>query len=243
MILHVLPGDATVNAFEDSGIEGEIAVCRECLVDGDLSGSTLPEFWENRAAISGRRVSGCKCVTITKRLFPSLQSLPSCGPDSQISLWFEYELFCQTNMWFCLSLLAESTADIFRVAPVKLSDENVWEGFGGLTPRDMKECFDARVKLSPDDIRLGSDLWSAYRISDHQKLEELSRIESDVFPKIREVCVAAIEKDSRPKEVIREIIRNGVSEFDEVFREFKDRAGVYGYGDAQVKKIWQDLRI
>ena len=28
-----------------------------------------------------------------------------------------------------------------------------------------------------------------------------------------------------------------------IFREFKSRAGEYGYGDAQVKKIWQSLLI
>ncbi len=242
MILHVLPGDATLGAFHDSGIEGEIAVCRECLVVGDVSGSTLPQFWENRARFLAEEypdASGDYHETVVRE-FAKLTALRS---DSQINLWFEYELFCQTNMWFCLSLLAESTADIFRVAPVKLSAENIWEGFGGLTPRDMKECFDARVKLSPDDIRLGSDLWAAYRINDHRQLEALSTIESPAFPKLREVCIAAVEKESRPGKIVGEIIHDGVSEFDEVFREFKARAGVYGYGDAQVKKIWQVLLV
>ncbi len=242
MILHVLPGDATLGAFEDSGIEGEIAVCRECLVVGDVSGSTLPQFWENRARFLAHEypdASDDYHETVVRE-FAKLNAL---GADSQINLWFEYELFCQTNMWFCLSLLSESTADIFRVAPFKLSDENVWEGFGGLTPHDLKECFDSRVKLSPDDIRLGSDLWTACRINDHRQLEALSMIESAAFPKLREVCIAASEKESRPKKIVGEIFRDGVSEFDEVFCEFKARAGVYGYGDAQVRKIWQGLLV
>ncbi|MEP7147431.1 MAG: DUF1835 domain-containing protein [Acidobacteriota bacterium] len=242
MILNVLPGDATLGAFMDSGIEGEIAVCRECLVVGDLSGSTLPEFWENRARfLAGEYpdASGDYHETVVREF----AKLAAPGSDSQINLWFEYDLFCQTNMWFCLSLLAESTADIFRVAPVKLSDENVWEGFGALTPHDLKECFDSRVKLSPDDIRLGSDLWSAYRINDHLQLEALSMIESPAFPKLREVCAAAPEKEAGARKIVGEIISNGVSEFDEVFRNFKARAGVYGYGDAQVKKIWQGLLV
>ena len=49
MILHVLPGDATVETFKASSIEGDIAVCRECLVVGDVSAIHCPEFWENRA--------------------------------------------------------------------------------------------------------------------------------------------------------------------------------------------------
>ena len=46
----VLPGDAQVAAFKESAIQGELLVCRECLVEGDLSGDSLDEFFVNRAA-------------------------------------------------------------------------------------------------------------------------------------------------------------------------------------------------
>jgi hypothetical protein len=242
MILHVLPGDAIVSNFTASRIEGEIAVCRECFVVGDLSGSTLPELWENRARFLAAEYTdaGVNYHEAVVREFAKLTALQS---DSQINLWFEYELFCQTNMWFCLSLLAESTADIYRVAPVTLPDAEQWEGFGNLTPNDLKECFDARVKLSQSEIELGADLWSAYRSNDRGKLEELSTIETPAFPKLREVCIAAIEKESRPAEIVREIIQDGETDFAKIFSRFKARAGVYGYGDSQVKNIWRGLVV
>ena len=242
MNLHVLPGDATVETFKASGIEGDIAVCRECLVVGDVSGSTLSEFWENRARyLSGENPeAGTGYHENVVREFAKLTAL---GSDSEINLWFEYELFCQVNMWFCLSLLAESTADIFRVAPVTLSEANTWDGFGNLTPDDLKECLDARVKFSRDDIDLGTRLWSAFRTANHAALEQLSKIESPAFPKLREVCLAAIEKDSRPKRIIGEIIQDGENNFATIFSEFRSRAGEYGYGDPQVKEIWQQLLV
>jgi hypothetical protein len=242
MILHVLPGDAIVDTFRSAGIEGEIAVCREAFVDGDLAGGTLPEFWENRARHFGREYSqGADNYHETVvREFAKLTALQS---GSEINLWFEYELFCQTNMWFCLGLLAGSTADIFRVAPVVLSEESVWDGFGNLSPDELTKCFSARVGVSQTDIELGGSLWSAYRTRDYAKLERLSKSESAVFPKLHEVCLAAIEKESRPKEIVKAIIDNGETRFDQVFGEFKARAGVYGYGDAQVKKIYQNLLV
>ena len=242
MKLHMLPGDATVATFEASGIEGDIAVCRECLVVGDVSGSTLSEFWENRARFLSDEnpEAGTSHHENVVREFAKLTAL---GSDSEINLWFEYELFCQVNMWFCLSLLADSTADIFRVAPVTLPEAKTWDGFGNLTPDDLKRCFNARVKFSRTDIDLGTRLWSAFRTADYAALEQLSTIESPAFPKLREVCLAAIEKDTRPRRVIGEIIHDGENDFATIFREFRSRAGEYGYGDTQVKEIWQQLLI
>jgi len=242
MILHVLPGDATVHKFKAAGFEGDIAVCREALIAGDVSAETLPEFWENRARFLAGEYPGNDDSYHEKvvREFAKLTALQS---GSEINLWFEYELFCQTNMWFCLSLLAESTADIFRVAPVVLLDEEVWDGFGNLSSDDMKKCFASRVNLSRDDIDLGANLWTAYRTGDQEALERLSATDSTAFPKLQEVCRAAIEKESRPKDIVREIVRDGENDFEKVFQEFRSRAGVYGYGDAQVKKIWQELLV
>ncbi len=238
MMLHVLPGDATVETFKASGIEGDIAVCRECLVVGDVSGSSLSEFWENRARYLATDARDHQTNVVNE-----FAKLTTPGSDSEINLWFEYELFCQANMWFCLSLLAESTAEIFRVAPVTLAEADTWDGFGSLSPNDLTKCFGARVKCSRSDVELGSRLWSAFRTADHATLEELSNIESPVFPKLREACHAAIEKESRPKRIIGEIIRGGENNFEVIFREFRSRAGEYGYGDSQVRDIWQQLLI
>ncbi|HUR97825.1 MAG TPA: hypothetical protein VMZ26_07100 [Pyrinomonadaceae bacterium] len=242
MILHVLPGDAIVDKFQAAGFDGDIAVCREALIEGDLAGDTLPELWENRARFFAGEYPGAGDNYHEKvvREFAKLTALQS---GSEVNLWFEYELFCQTNLWFCLSLVLESAADVFRVAPVVSSEEEVWDGFGNRSPDDLKKCFAQRVRLSSEDVELGASLWSAYRAGNHDELRRLSSAESKAFPKLREVCAAAIEKESRPNEIVREIIRDGEDDFDKIFIEFKKRAGVYGYGDAQVKKIWRDLVI
>jgi hypothetical protein len=242
MILHVLPGDSIVSTFEKAGIEGEIAVCREALVEGDLGGDSLPEFWENRARHFARQHAGSadNYHETVVREFAKLTALQS---GSEINLWFEYELFCQTNMWFCMNLLSGSTADIFRVVPVVRADKDMWDGFANLPPDDLNKCYAARERLSVNDIDFGAELWSAYRDANYEDLERLSEIESAAFPKLREVCLAAIEQESRPKEILKAIIDDGVTEFDDVFREFKAKAGVYGFGDAQVRKLWQTLLV
>ena len=41
MKLHVMPGDSLTDNFKQTGIEGEIAVCRECLIAGKTSPSRI----------------------------------------------------------------------------------------------------------------------------------------------------------------------------------------------------------
>ena len=242
MILHVLPGDAYVSTFETTGIEGDVAVCREALIEGDISGDDLPEFWERRASYFERedtKASSAYHESVVRE-FAKLTALQS---GSEINLWFEYELFCQVNMWFCLNLLAGSTADIYRVAPVILSEEEVWDGFGRMTAYDLEKCFASRIQLNAGDVDLGSKLWIAYKTRDLEALESLSMNESAAFPKLREACIAAMEQDSKPREIITEIVARGETDFESIFREFKSRAGEFGYGDAQVKRIWESLLV
>src|SRR5438552_1322160 len=120
MELHFLPGDAQVKEFRESGIGGETLVCRECLVEGDLS---------------------------------------------------------------------------------------------------------------------GADLWRVYKTGDRDTLRRLSAATSPAFPYLQEVCEAAIDKDSKPAEIVRQIQAGGAASFSEIFREFRRRAGVYGFGDSQVKAL------
>ena len=239
MIYHMLPGDAQFAAFKESGIDGEMLVCRETLVEGDLSGDTLDDFFQNRAAfINGTYDSDPSVYNAT--VASQFKKLAELNDNDEINLWFEYELFCATNMWFCLDLVSKTSASVYRVEPIYLTRENRWDGFGGVTPQQMRECFHSRTKLTADDIALGSTLWTAYRNNDRSELEKLSKVTSLAFPCLNEVCEAAVTKDSRPSEIVQQIQSEGITGFDNLFPEFKKRAGVYGFGDSQVRRLMSD---
>lgn len=236
MIYHVLPGDAHVEEFKKTKIDGEMIVCRECLSVGDVDADSLPEFWEQRAHFILSEY-GEDEIDYHEKVADELAKLLDVGKDDEINLWFEYELFCSVNMWFCLWLLSETEAQVYRVEPIVRSEADRWLGFGNLTADDLKTGFDARTKFTAEEIALGSALWNAYRTNDNTKLGELSTTTSACFPYLKEICEAAIEKDTRPHEIIAEIQFEGKTEFDEIFSEFTRRAGEYGFGDLQVKKL------
>ena len=236
MIYHVLPGDAQVPAFKATNIIGELLVCREAMIDGDVSGDNLDEFFSDRAKFIAdtNDIDGSE---YQRNVASQFRRLTEVGAGDEVNLWFEYELFCSVNLWFCLDLLSSTEARVYRVAPSYRSYEDRWDGFGGADSEKMRRCFDARSRLERDDLRFGSELWQAYQSDDLARLEKLSRQNVPVFPYLREVCEAAIDKHERPAAIVRELRLRGTIELRDVFPEFRKRAGVYGYGDLQVKRL------
>lgn len=236
MIYHVLPGDSLAEEFSNTGIDGEIVVCRECLIVGDVSGETLDEFWERRSNFLMIEYGGDE-IEYYETVVGELVKLIELSPETEVNLWFEYELFCQVNMWFCLSLLAASEASVYRVAPVVRSKDEIWKGFGSLHADDLKQSLAARTRFADADLQLGQDLWGAYRLGDYERLSGLGKTESKCFPHVAEVCYAEIQKATRPKQIVDEIMAEGIKEIGELFPKFTHRAGVYGFGDVQVERL------
>ena len=50
---NILNGDSLAHSFPNAKIEGDIIVVREALMDGDLSGDNLNDFWQSRAKYHG----------------------------------------------------------------------------------------------------------------------------------------------------------------------------------------------
>lgn len=234
MILHVLPGDAIVEAFREANIPGEIIVCRECLIEGPVAADNLYEFWKQRREFLETVYPESK-ISFAEQVVGEFVKLVDLPEETEVNLWFEHELFCQVNMWFCLRLLRETKAKVFRVAPMVKSDDDIWNGFG----EDLDECFSRRMRLEPQDIEFGIDLWRAYQNGDNDELLRLSEAGNGNFQYLCEVCLAAAEKETRPREIINQITSSGVNDFDEVFTAFRRKAGIYGFGDLQVKRIYE----
>jgi hypothetical protein len=238
MIIHVLPGDAYVDTFRETGIEDEVAIFRECLIEGDHDGDGLPDFWQTRERFLSAAYPDVE-ESYVDHVVKEIEKFSSATEGDEINLWFEYELFCSTNYWFCLYLLKDSDADIYRVAPTLRDASTKWLGFGSFPASEMGECFAHRVKLNADDIKLGRDLWLAFKSGDKDRLLELGSSASPAFPYLIYVTEAAHEIDTKPRQILNEIAAEGKRDFTEIFPEFTKRAGVYGFGDVQVRRIME----
>jgi hypothetical protein len=243
MKTHILAGDCLVAPFQDSGIEGAIIINRECLIDGPVGSKELREFWQIRADYIKTTYGEAK-AHYYKRVAGEYEKILNLSAEEDLYLWFEFDLFCQINMWFVLSLLAQTAIrNIHRVSPTVRMERHLWAGFGNLTTADFKECFENSVEFTEKDILIGARLWDAYQSGDLKGLAELSNMVSACFPYLREVCDAEIErkKNGRPETTLRRIMKNGFTDFNEIFAKFRAEEGIYGFGDWQVRTLYEKL--
>ena len=241
---HVLNGDCLAEQLSRTKINRNFIVCRECLIEGDLRASSIGEFWKVRAEFIAGNFPESSEVYFKNSVseFEKLMALPE---GSEVCLWFENDLFCQTNMWFVISILPQNkNLKVYRVFPVIKNKADLWKGFSVSDSALLEQAFSAKVRFTDKDLELGRELWSAYQNNDFDKLHFLSRSDSACFDHLESVCKAHTDRfpkgtiPGRPDRVVKEILETVSTEFATVFSEFSNREGIYGFGDAQLKRIY-----
>jgi hypothetical protein len=220
---HILNGDCLAEQLRQTKINHDFIVCRECLIDCNLDAVSISDFWTIRAKYiaDNYNISIKEYFSKTVSEFEKLNTLPN---NSEVCLWFENDLFCQTNMWFVISTLSDhSTFKIFRVFPVSENKADMWKGFGIVSPEKLEQAYNSKIQFTPDDLELGKRLWTAYQNYDFEKLKELAQSQSGCFEYLEEVCKAHIDRFpsdnslGRPDKVVKEIIETNSKEFQIVF--------------------------
>lgn len=246
MVHHILNGDALAYSFPDAEIIGDLIVVREALIEGDLSGDNLQDFWHARAKHIG--ITAAAYHNDVVKEFEKIMKAPD---NSEFNLWFEYDLFCQVNIWFVISIINSLSINkkVYAVYTSHLDKTNkqFWNGFGQANSSELTICFANRTPLNDADLQLGQDLWTAYQSDSLEELIHLAENQSPAFPYLQEVVEAHVDRfpkngtKGRPEKVIEEIIQNDITDFNDVFREFWNRESIYGFGDTQLKQLYDKV--
>src|SRR5215210_6513928 len=129
MVYNILNGDSLAYTFPDTKIEGDVIVVREGLIDGDLSGDNLHDFWQSRA-----NYMGLAELEYHNNVVIEFEKIMNAPDNSEFNLWFEYDLFCQVNMWFVLSIINSlpMKKKVYAVYTSHLdrTSKHFWNGFG-----------------------------------------------------------------------------------------------------------------
>lgn len=241
---HVLNGDALKEQFSE-GISGEIIVMRECLMEGPSDKNNLSEFYEERAQFLFETYEIPKGWYHTKTE-PELNRILSIPANLDINLWFEDDLFCQANFWFVVHLVRKSNAKnpVFLIRPNSGNEYN----FGKMSKLDLVEAFSKRLKLNFFELSEIAGLWGHFSKGEKEKMLCSAKKLNLRFPFIQDAIQAHIQRHSggnkwgKPEEITVQIIKElKTFEFGAVFREFCNRAPVYGFGDVQFERILKEV--
>ena len=236
----ILNGDSLYGHFPKQ-IEGDVIIMRECLVEGDVQCRDLEDFFNVRENIISNTYGGGynrKC----RSEFEKMQNIPK---DSEINLWFEDDLFCQVNLWFVINLLNNSSRDYI----VNLVRPTFGHEYGfAMTEEELISAYTNKIQISSPNIERFSKLWKHYQSGDSKKMIHVAKELNDAFPFIKPACEAHIDRlpvggsPGRPeRSIIRIMEELNTTDFIQVFREFTKREGIYGYGDFQVKRLYDNI--
>ncbi len=243
---HILNGDSLKEQFPKS-IQGKIIVAREALVDGNVEGESLEEFYETRATFISSHYAGYSKEDYFEKTvseFEKIQAIPS---EVDINLWFEDDLFCQVNFWFVVYLLNKNGQknSIFLVRP----KEHTQYGFGGLDESELISIYENRLSIGQNELNKIALLWEHYKNNDTKKLlqtaKEIDKNYSFLLPAIDAHLqrFPSEGKLDRPTKSLIQIMKDIESEeFEPVFREFTKRESIYGFGDLQVKRLFDEVK-
>jgi len=245
-IYHILNGDALKKMFPN--LPGEQIVMRECLVEGSVGGDTLEEIFQTRANFFEENYQ-INHTSYMQKSASEINKVVSIDNKADVFLWFENDLFCQVNLWFVVNILNQISQDsqhLYLVSPIPDS----WNGFGALNKKELRESYINKKNLSNVDQANIASLWVAYQANDLNSLRNFAKKLMNKIDHIQQVVEAHIERfpndnqPGRPQRSLMEIMKKlDHPTFPNVFREFSKEEGIYGFGDAQVKRLLEDLDL
>ena len=242
---HILNGDALKDQFPIEEIEGHLIICRECLIDGNITGDSLMDFWDNRAAFINKR-HGTKMNKYNNYVLPQFQNILLLSPKEVVNLWFGDDLFCQINLCFMVYLM-DLIGHRDNIYLVKAQRDN-WQEFGAMSSEELITAYENRQAMTTSEFQLLLACWEAFQQNDLAQLKILATTKTVNFPLLPEVIQAHIdrfptdEKLGRPqRQLIAIQAQLQTDDFGLIFQQFSKEAGIYGFGDAQVKVMWEEL--
>ncbi|EMR03878.1 DUF1835 domain-containing protein [Cesiribacter andamanensis] len=246
--LHILTGDALLEAFPQEALPGKRLVFRECLIEGPLEISSEQTFWQERARFL-QRAYGVAPQEYEQKTVQELRQVANTAPGSEINLWFEDDLFCQVNLWFLLSYLKARGVEkqLYKVFPLQKRGESPWAGFGWHSAEELQQCYARRLPLSSQELDLGIALWQAYARQDAAQLKALSSQPTAAFRQLPELIQAQLARNPEgglpglPQQQLLALQQEGYLDFPALLQEFSRRYPVWGFGDWQLKRLLVSL--
>jgi len=252
-ILHVLNGDATLNVFEQTAIDGDVLVWREVLSEGPLSENIESgKFWQTRAAWISQNFNDTP-EHYNDSMVAQLEKFSQ--PYEEINLWFEYDLHCQVNLLGVMMLLSQKTdlsgPSVYLICPTEVPGVSDFRGMGQLDSEQLEDLYDnIRVQLGEYDFELATEAWDLYVTGDAVKLQEW--INTTTFWGNMYCLKPAMQAHLKRlhsntdglnyiEQTLLDLYKNGTKTKPEICAAFWSADKIYGMGDSEINTYLDKL--
>jgi hypothetical protein len=242
-MLHIHNGDLSANTSKRAAIPGEHFAWREALIAGPTPSGVEGAEWRQMRAQHLSEAYGVDRSECQTRLRQQEEVLSNLSDHEEVALWFESDLFCQTNLLYLLHWFSERQLGNTKLSLVCIGEypgvEN-FRGLGQLNPKQMASLFPTREEVSAAQMRLAAAAWQAYRSPDPTAIETLLESDTAALPFLRDALQHHLQRFPSVRNGLGrienrglELIHGGLNKFVDLFGKFRDAEPVYGLGDFQ----------
>ena len=243
--IHIVNGDSTREILEQSGIKGRIVVWREVLCDGPVSAPVFSDaFWQERYDYFENELDVTRLEYFDKTIKELLKAEFLEGIE-EVTLWYEYDLFCQVNlMALCAFLLEHYRKDVLYTM-ICVGREKGREGWQTLTdfkPSEYLELFEKRIKMSRASFDYGHECWKVYAQKDKAALQNFNFRKNKRFKYFNLAMKQELERFPNERGLnqidrkVLELISEGNHSFGDLVKLlliWQRNETFYGFGDLQ----------
>jgi len=248
-MLHIHNGDSSAGTARQSSMPGEHFAWREALIEGPTPAGIKGEEWRKLRAQHLTDFYGVDPGETESGLRLQEDKLASYPEHDEVVLWFEHDLFCQTNLICLLNWFGERDLGNTKLSLICIGEfpglPN-FRGLGELSADRMASLFDGRHEVSTAEKTLASAAWQAYCSADPTAIETLLAADTSVMPFLKPALQLHLERFpsvgnglGRIQNRGLELIRQGLRSFVDLFPRFGDAEPTYGLGDSQ---FWNTLK-
>ena len=241
-MLHIHNGDSSANIAKQSSLPGEQFAWRESLVTGPTPAGVAGNEWRNVRAQHLSKAYGADLQECERGLLDQEKKLSSSAEHEEVILWFEHDLFCQTNLLYLLNWFAQEDTGSTKLSLICIGafpgKEN-FRGLGELNAEQMASLFPGRQQVTSSQFKLAELAWQAYCSPDPAEIEKAVQT-ADLLPLLGPALRAHLRRFPSTKNGLGsienkglELIHGGSKTFMDLFTRFGDAEPIYGLGDAQ----------
>ena len=249
-LLHITNGSSLTNYLNDLTYKGDFLTWHEMLCEGPAN-----RLINSDAFIKVRKDFLNKFYSIEVDEYEyknELHKLDTIDKYTEIVLWFEYDLFCHLNMVAVISLLNEKKINIpvTLVCSGRIADEDNLKGLSELTPAQLDQHYNSRIKLTEADKDIAVNIWQIYCGKDHNLLKKYITKKSS-FEYLGCCLKAHLERFPDSKSGLSTLEHNILSLLNKYEVKSKHHLlgyalnyqGYYGFGDIQLMRLIDNLSI
>jgi len=245
--LHIVNGDSTASVLSNSNIKGDIVVWREMLCEGPLDTDVgTDKFWKLRYDFYEQEL-GVKKLEYFDRSIKEIIKLEDLKGYTDITLWFEFDLFCQVNlMALCSYLIKSYQKDIryYLVCTGEDKNRKTMQFLSDYKPESWQDLFNNRLKINKKELNYSQSCWNIFVKNNLEELQNFDFDQNFKFPYFQAAMQQHLKRFpdenglNQIENKILELIGPSLFNENEIIKQLMQwqiKETVYGFGDLQYR--------